>query len=73
MTTQPIMPDHRFAPSVLTEAEAIEFLRIEDYSNPHLTLRHYRGKGKLKATRIGRELRYSSAELLAFLERQTDG
>ena len=66
-----VMPDHRLAPTVLTETEAIRFLRIQDYKNPHLTLRHYREQGKLKATRIGRKLFYTSAELLRFLEAQT--
>lgn len=68
-----IMPSGSPAPSVLIEAEAIKFLRIEDYSHPELTLRYYRQTGKLRAVRIGKELRYTACELMRFLERQAGG
>lgn len=66
------MPDGRPAPSVMTEAEAIRLLRIDvdGPKKPELTLRHYREKGKLKARRIGRHLRYTGKEIMKFLEEE---
>ena len=68
-----IMPNGQPAPSVLTEAEAIKFLRIGSFSNPSTTLRYYRSRGKLHGAKIGRGLFYTSVELLRFLEKQTEG
>ena len=60
-------------PEVLTEAEAIRYLRldVEGPEKPGLTLRHYREKGVLRATRVGRRLRYRRVELERFLEQVT--
>jgi len=43
-------------PALLTEAEAIRFLRldIDGPAKPENTLRYYRQKGKLKGTQIGK-------------------
>lgn len=59
---------------VLTEDEAIHFLRLDVHgpTKPARTLRHYREKGLLRATRIGRNLRYPEKELLRFLDQVTD-
>ena len=60
-------------PELLTEAEAIRYLRLDadGPANPSATLRHYRGRGLLKGTKIGRRLRYRRVELDAFLGRMT--
>ena len=60
-------------PELLTETEAIRYLRldIEGPAKPMLTLRYYREKGLLKATQVGRKLRYRRIELDRFLENVT--
>lgn len=68
-----IMPSGRPAPSLLTEQETIEFLRIQDYTNPQLTLRHYRQQKKLRGTRVGKKMFYLSSELVRFLDVLTNG
>jgi len=74
-----VLPDGNggFAPcpEVLTEIEAIRYLRldVDGPTKPSLTLRHYREKGILRATRVGRRLRYRRIELERLLKRLTDG
>ena len=60
-------------PFVLTEQEAIRFLRLDvnGPKKPELTLRHYRHKNKLEGTQIGNRLRYTLKDLLKFLEKNT--
>lgn len=60
-------------PDLLTEEEAIRYLRldIDGPAKPTLTLRYYREKGMLKATRVGRRLRYRRIELDRLLEQLT--
>ena len=60
-------------PDLLTEDEAIRFLRLDDGTskNPNLTLQYYRSEGLLKATKVGKRLRYLKSELLNFLSVQT--
>jgi len=60
-------------PELLTEAEAIRYLRldIDGPAKPENTLRYYREKGKLKATRIGKKLRYTRKALEEFLQKMT--
>ncbi|MHC4412566.1 MAG: helix-turn-helix domain-containing protein [Planctomycetota bacterium] len=43
-----------------------------EQANPKKTLRYYREQGLLKATRIGKRLRYQRKELLIFLDRLTE-
>jgi hypothetical protein len=63
-------PDGRPVPEVLSEQEAIEFLRLDDGPrHPEVTLQYYRSEGLLKGFKIGKKLRYSKTELLRFLER----
>ncbi len=70
---QPVLPDgnggYAPCPELLTEDEAIRYLRldIDGPGNPRLTLRYYREKGVLRATRVGRRLRYRRVELDRFL------
>lgn len=63
-----------FCPELLTESEAWSYLRldVDGPANPGLTLRYYRERGLLRATRVGRRLRYRRIELERFLERLTE-
>ena len=78
ISTATVFPDGRggFAPcgELLTEAEAIRYLRldIDGPAKPSLTLRYYREKGLLRGTQVGRRIRYRRIELERFLERLTD-
>ena len=56
-------------PEVLTEDEAIRYLRLdlEVSSDPRQTLKYYRDKGELVAIRIGRKNRYRRRDLDDFL------
>ncbi len=59
-------------PALLDEAEAIKFLRLDKQkANPKNTLKHYRERGILKATVIGKNLFYSRKSLVEFLDRLT--
>ncbi len=61
-------------PEVLTEEEAIQFLRLDQDGpkNPQNTLQYYREQGFLHACQIGKRLRYTKTELLRFLEIMTE-
>jgi len=63
-------PDGTPVPELLTENEAIRFLRldIDGPKDPKLTIKHYRDEGLLKATRVGKTNKYMRRELLRFLE-----
>jgi len=72
-----ILPDGKGGfspcPEVLTEHEAILFLRLDSQkANAAKTLRHYREKKKLNATKIGKNLLYSRAELQRFVDAMTN-
>ena len=74
-----ILPPDRYGsylpcPEVLTEEEAIRFLRldIDGPKRPERTLQYYREKGLLRATRVGKRLRYQKTELLALINRLTE-
>ena len=59
-------------PEVLTEVEAIRYLRLDSQkASAAKTLSYYRGQGKLKATKIGKNLLYSRKELDKFVEIMT--
>ena len=61
-------------PEVLTEAEAVRYLRLDLIAteNPAGTLAYYRRKGLLRGTQIGKCVRYRRIELERFLERLTE-
>ena len=61
-------------PELLTEDEAIRFLRLDgiDTEDPAGTLRYYRKKGLLRATQVGKCIRYRRVELERLLERLTE-
>jgi len=67
-------PDGTPVPEVLTEQEAIHFLRldVDGPLHPELTLQYYRKEGLLHAVKIGKRLRYTKTELLKFLERLSE-
>jgi hypothetical protein len=60
-------------PEVLTEDEAVRYLRLDlvGHKSPAATLRYYREKKKLKATRISKKLFYTRKSLNEFLEEMT--
>ena len=67
------MPDGSPCPTVLLEADLVKFLRLEELGvkNPANTLRYYRERGKLQATRIGNRNCYTVQAALNFLEEMT--
>ena len=68
------MPDGKPAPSVMLESDLVRFLRLKELGvkNPTNTLKYYRDKGKLKATRIGNRNCYTISSAMEFLEALTD-
>lgn len=76
------LPDGRFeeiapampCPDLLTEAEAIRYLRLDaiDVENPEETLRRYRKQGLVRGTQVGKCVRYRRKELERFLDRITE-
>lgn len=77
MDTVIYMPDGngglQAVPEVLLEDELIRFLRLPELNvrNPKNLLRYYRGRGLLKAARIGHRNVYTKAAALAFLQKIT--
>ena len=73
-----VLPDGKggFAPcpELLTEDEAIRFLRLDGISihDPATTLKYYRKKGLLRATQVGKCIRYRRVELEKLLDRLTE-
>ena len=61
-------------PELLTETEAVRYLRLDEIGTKDAAgaLRYYRKKGLLRATQIGKRIRYRRIELERFLERVTD-
>lgn len=66
---QPPMP----CPELLTESEAIRYLRLDTINirHPADTLRRYREQGVLRATQVSKSIFYRRVELDRFLERIT--
>ena len=61
-------------PELLTEKEAIRYLRLDgiDIEDPTGTLRYYRKKGLLRATQVGKCIRYRRIELERLLDKLTE-
>ena len=61
-------------PELLTEEEAIRYLRLDGIhvEDPAGTLRYYRKKGLLRATQVGKSIRYRRIELERLLDRLTE-
>lgn len=76
-STPAVLPDGNGGfvpcPELLTEEEAIRYLSldIDGPTKPGNTLRYYREKKKLKATKIGKKLLYSRKSLDEFMDRMT--
>lgn len=73
-----VLPDGQggftVCPELLTEEEAIRYLRLNligEGDSSH-TLRYYRKKGLLRATQVGKCIRFRRIELERFLDRLTD-
>ena len=65
------MPNGSIMPELLTEQEAVIFLRLDTENNPKRTLKYYRDKGQLRAVKIGTNLLYPKKELLSFIQAAT--
>lgn len=61
-------------PELLTEEEAIRYLRLDDVlvKDAANTLKYYRKKGLLCATQVGKCIRYRRVELERFLDKLTE-
>ncbi len=61
-------------PGLLTEAEAIRYLRLDTIGieHPEDTLRRYREAGMLRGTQVSKKIFYRRVELERFLARQTE-
>ena len=73
LTFFPLMPDGKPAPAVMLEQDLIRFLRLNELGikNPTNTLRYYRERGKLRATKIGNRNCYTVQAVMKFLEEMT--
>jgi hypothetical protein len=62
------------SPDLLTEEEAIRYLRLHEIAikNPEETLRRYRREGHLRGTQVSKRVFYLKHELDAFLNKMTD-
>ena len=75
--TTPILPGGQFpqpCPELLTEGEAIRYLRLDTVgiAKPAESLRYYREKGLLRATQVSKRLFYRRVELDRLLDRLTE-
>ena len=66
------MPNGKIMPELLTEQEAIVFLRLETEKTPSRTLKYYRDKNQLRGVKIGTNFLYPKSELLRFIEIATE-
>lgn len=64
----------RPCPELLTQEEAIRYLRLDldGPRKPSLSLRRYRELGLLLGTQVGRRILYRRVELERFLARKTE-
>ena len=72
----PILPGKppELCPELLTEKEAARYLRLDEVGieDPGGTLRYYRKKGLLRATQVGKCIRYRRIELERLLDKLTE-
>lgn len=68
------MPNGTPVPEVMLEEELVRFLRLKELGikKPANTLRYYRERGVLKATRIGNRNAYTRTSACEFLEKLTE-
>jgi hypothetical protein len=55
------------APYVLTEEDMVRLLRLETAADPYQTLYRYRNKGQLRATQVGKHVRFLLPDVVKFL------
>lgn len=69
MKTVHHMPDGTPAPAIMTTAELIRFLRLDEIAvkKPEATLDYYRQRG-LKSVQIGRAVRFCLADVIVWIE-----
>lgn len=72
-----VLPDGKGfkpCPDLLTEDEAIRYLRldVDCSSEPERTLKYYRDKGELIAIKVGKKNRYRRQDLVDFLARKSE-
>jgi len=65
-------PDGRPVPFLLSEADLIKFLRLDeiDVRFPGATIRRYREAGLLRGTQISKRVLFRLPDVLDFLEKQ---
>jgi hypothetical protein len=70
---QSFFPNGQPVPDLMTENEAITFLRLNEDGpdDPSRSLKYYRDRGLLHGTRIGKKVRYSKKSLLNFIDEMT--
>ena len=68
------LPDGTPAPYIMTEEEAIKFLRIDtnQTKHPEMTIQHYINEGLLIPVTIGKCRKFPLPELIKFVERLSD-
>jgi hypothetical protein len=61
-------------PDLLTEAEAVKYLRLDEVGikHPSATLRRYRNTGALRAVQVSKQVLYPLEELKSFISNQTE-
>ena len=78
ITTIAILPgpngECRPCPELLTESEAIQYLRLDTVgiADPGATMERYRKQGLLRGTQVSKKVFYRRIELDRFLERMTE-
>lgn len=64
------MPSGAPCPSLMTEAEAITFLRLDNLAAPDQAMARFRSTGRLKGWKIGKCIRYTPHDLMEFVFNQ---
>jgi len=67
-------PDGKPVPDLLTETEAIRYLRLDEVNikDPSATLRRYRAGGTLRAVQVSKQVLYPLSELQNFVNEQLE-
>lgn len=56
------------APYLMTEEETVRMLRLDGVKDPYDALLYYRRQGRLKATQVGRFVRFQLPDVIDFLK-----
>jgi hypothetical protein len=70
----PTFPDGTLCPDLLTEQEAVRYLRLDciKIEHPELTIRRYRAGGRLRGVQISKAVLYPVSELRRFIATQIE-